>query len=317
MILSPRPSDAIGGTDCLPCLTGNNSIGGGSNDDLRDQDTQFPAFYDFFANPGVGSDLNEFSTSHKKSATALELNVHSFIERKGLNNTGFLTLTFPDHVNCVREASKRFNSLNTNFLRHIITGYIGVFERHKSGRIHFHLLTGHTSDIRTGLDFNAVANRDYRTANKALRSLWSQLRSNLHKYGFGRAELLPVKSNSKGLSKYISKYIAKAIESRQPQDKGFRLIRMSQDKKAAWKVATCQFSFVSPGSKKWRKSLKEWVKSKTNYLLEVAARKGYYVKSITEYNYSDVLSAVISPKWAFLNRDNIRAFDTQNLPLAA
>jgi len=44
-------------------------------------------------------------------------------------------------------------------------------------------------------------------------------------YRFGRTELLPVKTNSKGLARYVGKYIAKHIDSRLPEDKGYRPIR--------------------------------------------------------------------------------------------
>ncbi|MDK4685633.1 hypothetical protein QDY72_10800, partial [Kingella negevensis] len=67
-------------------------------------------------------------------------NIQSFINYFGMQNCGFLTLTFSDDVKCVYEASKRFNSFRTNFLTKVTLSYIGVYERHKSGRIHFHFV---------------------------------------------------------------------------------------------------------------------------------------------------------------------------------
>jgi hypothetical protein len=65
------------------------------------------------------------------------------------------------------------------------------------------------ADIRTGLDFAAVAMRDYRTAPAALKSEWAFWRETAPRYGFGRTELLPIKSTAEGFSKYVGKYIAK------------------------------------------------------------------------------------------------------------
>ena len=189
------------------------------------------------ANPN----FNEFSTSHKKSSSALEMNVHQFIETFGLNHVGFLTLTFSDDVQEVKEAQRRFHSLRTNFLKKHFEHYICVYERMKSGRIHFHLIVNTREDIRRGLNFKQIQARNYTSANKALRQLWQILRENMDKYGFGRSELLPVKTNSKGLARYVAKYISKHINSRLPEDKGYRLIRTTIDKKSLWKIANSIF----------------------------------------------------------------------------
>ena len=158
------------------------------------------------------------------------MNVHQFIETFGLNHVGFLTLTFADDVQEVKEAQRRFHSLRTNFLKKHFEHYICVYERMKSGRIHFHLIVNTREDIRRGLNFKQIQARNYTSANKALRQLWQILRENMDKYGFGRSELLPVKTNSKGLARYVAKYISKHINSRLPEDKGYRLIHCSTAK---------------------------------------------------------------------------------------
>ena len=287
----------------LPCLNSNNST-------CKVNPVDFPAFHRAC---NEVSSLNEYSTSFMKSATALEMNIHSFVNHFGVDYCGFLTLTFPDNVIDVREASRRFNSMNTHFLREISLGYIGVYERHKSGRIHFHLLVAFDSNIRGGLDFSAVAKRDYRTANKSLRSLWALMRRRLPDYGFGRAELLPVKTNAKGIARYVAKYIGKAVSNRVAADKGFRLVRSSMDKAQAWKVATSCFAFVSSGSRKWRYALRSWVAAKADYLKQVAYSRGIIVSSVNEHNYSDVLSRFVGSKWAFLNFDEIASFNYESM----
>lgn len=282
----------------LPCLYSNNCIetsNGGEN-------KQLPVGYE----NRKADTLNEFSTSYKKSTTALEINVKAFIEAFGLNKVGFLTLTFADDVTDPKEAQRRFHSLRTNFLKRHFPEYVCVYERTKKGRIHFHLIVNTRVDIRRGLNFREIAAGRYSSANSALRQLWALLRENVHKYGFGRTELLPVKTNSKGLARYVSKYISKHINSRLPEDKGYRLVRTSMDKKSMWKIANSNFAFVSNGSKDWRRKLKKWVEQVEDYLNRLAEWKHRKaLPSINQDNYNTVLASVLSPKWAFKNREII------------
>ncbi|MDS0276186.1 hypothetical protein NLX98_29775, partial (plasmid) [Klebsiella quasipneumoniae] len=197
----------------------------------------------------------ELSTNLKKSASALAWNVQYFVDTYGLSNVGFLTLTFRDHVTDPKEAQRRFNSLKTHILAKRYRAYIRVMEPMKSGRIHYHLLVALHSDIRTGFDFPAVYRQDYSSANKAIRSEWSFWRKTAPKYGFGRTELMPVRSNSEGIGRYVGKYISKGIESRTEQFKGVRLVEYSRKAK----IASTRFQFVSDGSYEWRRKLSIFV----------------------------------------------------------
>ncbi|WP_187001580.1 rolling circle replication-associated protein [Neisseria musculi] len=287
----------------LSCLNSNNCIGNHAAGMKGSKNKQLPKFHERFESEAAkeSAKLNVFSTSHKKSATALELNVHQFIQTFGLNHVGFLTLTFADDVQDVKEAGRRFHSLRTNFLSKHFKHCICVYGRTKKGRIHFHLIVNTREDIRRGLNFAAA--RGYQSANPALRRLWKRIRENVGRYGFGRAELLPVKTNSKGLSHYVAKYIAKHIDSRFPEDKGYRLIRTTIDKKSLWKIATSNFSFRSAGSARWRRKLQNRGVAVGPYLKRYAVEvRGLVIPDITEENYNIVLSETISPKWAFLNR---------------
>ncbi len=197
----------------------------------------------------------ELSANLKKSASALAWNVQYFVDTYGLSNVGFLTLTFRDHVTDPKEAQRRFNSLKTHILSSRYRAYIRVMEPMKSGRIHYHLLVALHSDIRTGFDFPAVYRQDYSSANKAIRSEWSFWRKTAPKYGFGRTELMPVRSNSEGIGRYVGKYISKGIESRTEQFKGVRLVEYSRKAK----IASTRFQFVSDGSYEWRRKLSIFV----------------------------------------------------------
>ena len=297
-------SDSRSAERAVPCLNSNNCIG--TENVSKNNGKTNPIGYEKFLPNELKAEFNEFSTSHKKSSAALEMNVRQFIETFGINNVGFLTLTFADDVQDVKEASRRFHSLRTNFLKKHFEHYICVYERMKSGRIHFHLIVNTREDIRRGLNFKQIQARNYTSANKSLRQLWQILRENMEKYGFGRSELMPVKTNSKGLAKYVSKYISKHINSRLPEDKGYRLIRTTIDKKSLWKIANSNFSFVSVGSRQWRENLQKWVIC-IEPLLQAHAELLYErkPKKITEDNYNEVFSALLGPKWAFKNRETI------------
>jgi hypothetical protein len=167
----------------------------------------------------------------------------------GLENLGFLTLTFRDHVTCAREAQRRLNSLLSGVLRKRYRDYICAMERMESGRIHFHLLIVLDHDIRTGANFQQFKEQVYRSASPALRQEWAFWRKTAPLYRFGRTELMPIKSTTEALSKYVGKYVAKHIGKRLLEDKGVRLIRMS----SGARVGTTRFAWNSPAAWVWRK----------------------------------------------------------------
>jgi hypothetical protein len=172
-------------------------------------------------------------------------------DKYGVERVGFLTLTFADHVLDPKEAQRRFNSLAGGVLNSRYVAWIRVFERQKSGRIHYHLLTVGAEDVRTGADFEAFERGDYRSANPALRREWAFWRGTAKAYGFGRTEFLPVKSTAEGIGKYVGKYIAKHIEARPESDKGVRLVSFSR---GAGK-ASSNFAWASPRAWLWRAKL--------------------------------------------------------------
>jgi hypothetical protein len=178
------------------------------------------------------------------------LNVSAAVAAWGLPKAGFLTLTFADHVLDPSEAQRRLNSLTTNVLRPRYGGTIRVFERQKSGRIHYHLLINVGADIRTGCDFDAFARQDYRTAPPALRSEWAFWRRTAKLYGFGRTELLPIISNSEAVGRYVGKYIAKHLGVREDRDRGVRLVSY-----VGPRVATAKFMWTGRRSADWRAGL--------------------------------------------------------------
>lgn len=253
--------EAGGGTP-LPCQNSHNSITGA---------TQPP----------------EFSPSARRTAYALQANVKGFVERHGIERVGFLTLTFADHVLVPKEAQRRQNSLSTNVLRKRYVEHLRVFERQKSGRIHYHLLVALHDDIRTGCDFEAFARGEYRSAPAALRAEWSFWRRTAKEYGFGRTELLPVRSSIEAIGRYVGKYIGKHLTARESRDHGVRLVTYS-----CAKVATTRFAWTSPGAQTWRRNLGAFV----TMMHECGAIK----RPTTE-----AMADRFGPRWAWYWRDSI------------
>lgn len=179
----------------------------------------------------------------------------------GVERLGFLTLTFADNVREWREAQRRFNSLLSHVLRKRYRCGVIVGERQKSGRVHFHLVVVLAEDIRSGADFAAFERREYRSANDALRAEWAFWRKTAPKYGFGRTELLPVKSNAEGIGRYVGKYVAKHVGQRVRGDKGARIVRFFGYGPGERK-ASCRMGWATRGGWLWRQKLGAFCQSR-------------------------------------------------------
>jgi len=204
---------------------------------------------------GTGDGVNRLTGMHKRTAQVIFLEVKDLARRFGLEKLGFLTLTFADHVLEIREAQRRFNSLNTHVLRGRYRRAVAVVERQKSGRVHFHLVVVLNADIRTGFDFGQAERGIYTSASPALRAEWAFWRNTAKKYGFGRTELLPVKSTVEGIARYVGKYLAKHVRQRSECDKGARVVRFL-GYKSGDRTASPRFSWNTENGWLWRHKLK-------------------------------------------------------------
>jgi len=211
----------------LPCLSSNNCT-------KQDNDK-----------------LNILTGAHKRTAFMVAFEIQCLVNEFGIERIGFFTLTFKDHVTDLREAQKRFRSLRAHVIVKRYQRAIGVWERHASGRIHFHLVVVLDKNILTGADFGAFKHKDYRSANSALRAEWAFWRQTCPKYRFGRHELMPVKSNAQGISRYVGKYISKHVTQRLPEDKGARVVRFI-GYKSGMRRACCRFSWNTDNGWLWR-----------------------------------------------------------------
>lgn len=235
--------------------------------------------------------------THKRVASALSWNVAHLCQKFGVSRVGFLTLTFADHVLDVREASRRFNSLASHVLRVRYGHYIRVLERQKSGRIHYHLLVVLPDDIRTGADFDAFADRDYKSANNHLRREWAFWRKTACFYGFGRTELMPIRSDAAALGQYVGKYIGKHIGQREERDKGARLVSYAGDAR----MATSKHMALQNGPTEWRAKCETFSRI-------VAGWKPY-----ARIRDTEDLALHLGPRWSFKFRDFILALPPADL----
>lgn len=228
----------------LPCLYSNNSI----ETSHLNLDQKKAACVE-----AVAATLTPY---HKRQAQTLFLNVERLITKvaKSIGHVGFLTLTFEDNVTDFREASRRFNSLKTNFLSKYseFGEWICTKEQQKRGAWHFHLLICLKEDIREGINFEELAKRNYSSASPYLRQIWSDLREAMPKYHFGRSELLPIRSNSEAMARYIGKYVSKHIGQRNDESKGVRLVTSSQ----GWVKNSIRFGWITDNAKQWRLKLR-------------------------------------------------------------
>lgn len=218
-------------------------------------------------------------------AFVLATEVSILAKKYGLENLGFLTFTFASPIKSIKEAQRRFNSLNTAVIKGRYKRAIACVERQQSGRLHFHLLAVMNAPIRQGVDFKAFAAGDYKSAGPALRAEWKFWRETCPKFGFGRHELMPIKSNEEAIGRYVGKYISKHIGHRESWDRGARLVRFLGFGPGERSIYT-GFSWITDGAWLWRHKLKAW-----------ATRKGFA--------NTDAIKAFYGPRWAWTFKKEI------------
>lgn len=266
-----------------------NSNGKSSGTGCRDGNraSAFPPEGHLYLNSNNSDEttLNESKLSpyHRKQKHIIELNAEKLIDTFGIDNTGFFTITFPKSISGDnKEISRRFN----NFNRRVLSKYFGDWgwQKERQGKTgtnggwHYHILIDCGGDIRTGMDWDSYRldaeirknayllgkkykdikhlvdplQRNYvKSASPLLRELWKIISpKNVKKYGLGRCEIMPIKTNTEAASKYLGKYVSKHLDGRHEEDKG---VRLSGYSKGFGKSST-KIAWVSPGGKLWREN---------------------------------------------------------------
>lgn len=237
--------------------------------------------------------LNILTGGHRRMAYVLDVELVALVEKYGLKNCGFMTLTVGDkNPPSIASVQKRFNSLRTNELCHRYEKGIWVVQRgDENNRVHMHGVVALEKDIWTAasgdgpVDFQAFKRRDYRTAGPYLRSEWRWLRSTLPSYGFGRTELLPIMTTAEGIAQYVGSYIGKHVGCRIAEDKGKRLIRF-MNYRVGDRKASSRLAWANERSWIWRQKLGAW-----------AMRFG--MASMDE------IKAEYGPRWAYTFQEDI------------
>ena len=200
---------------------------------------------------GLASLLSPY---HRRQAYALFDNVRRLLAlAPSLGCVGFLTLTTPDNCTDAGEFRERWRSFQTNFFSGCpeFGHWLAVYERQRRGAWHLHLLVIVAQDIRSGVVWDEIERGIYRSASPYLRALWALLRERCVAFGFGRHELLPVRSGADAMARYVGKYVGKHMGARKDEDKGKRLVSASR----GWPRSSAAFAWNTDGARAWRRNL--------------------------------------------------------------
>ncbi len=270
----------------LTCLFRNNS----------DEDSGKPS------ETPAKEQAERLSSTQRKTAHALYMNVAAFVMMHGLERCGFLTITFAEDLTW-EDAERRFNNYMRRVLGPLFRDRIKVLEFTKRGRPHFHVIVLCSGDIREGFNFNYHAQKALENwlqherpgsrsilqeggslnANALLRSLWVRIRSTARNYGIGICELAPIQSCAEAVGRYVGGYMKKSIGGRQPEHKGARMVSYSRGFARAFKGG---FSWVEGGGRQWRRNVESFALSHGCADL-------------------DELRGLFGPKWAYHHRETI------------
>lgn len=185
-----------------------------------------------------------------KTAVAARLNILGIVQRVGIEQVGLLTLTFSDPVTDAKIAQTRFKSLRTGVLMPRYGGYLRVFERQRSGRIHYHVLLPMKSDIRSGYKRPAAGSRA-RCGNPCLRLEWAFLRETLPRYGFGWCQLEPLIGTAEQAAAYLTKTLEGPECVRATRDSRVRVVEVSRSLRSA----NSRFFWLTDNGTQWRRKL--------------------------------------------------------------
>jgi hypothetical protein len=197
------------------------------------------------------------------------------VNKHGINHVGLLTLSFgvpgsgrgSQATQELRELAMdldfvqaRWHSFSSNIVRKRYQDWICIFEPHKDGVWHIHVVVATKADIRTGTDIETLSNyklpywlrRGKHLRNEALAAEWKFLRETACKYRFGRVELLPIKKTKEAFARYLGKYLTKAFNL-VPSGRKNRLVRYSR---GVGKHFSMRFSIYSLGNLLYRTRLK-------------------------------------------------------------
>ncbi|MDR5730690.1 MAG: hypothetical protein RB191_25040, partial [Terriglobia bacterium] len=107
-------------------------------------------------------------------------------------------------------------------------------------------------------------------------------------YGFGRTELMPIRSTEEGIGRYVGKYIGKHHATRKEEDRGVRLVEYSR----GGRMATTRFGWSTENAAHWRAKVRLFAQI-------MQARLGVRIEGMGD------LTPALGPRWAYHYRDFI------------
>ena len=194
--------------------------------------------------------LRKLSPNQKHIRHKMIMGIEWMVKKHGIERVGVLTLSFgvpgtgrgSQETRKLREQAKergfvqkRWHSFRTNVVAKRYENWVCVFEQHRDGVWHIHVVVATQEDVRTGTDIETLSNyklpywmrRGKHLRNEALAAEWKALRQVACKYRFGRVELLPVKKSAAAVAFYLGDYLVKTYE-RLSQGQRYRLVRFSR-----------------------------------------------------------------------------------------
>ena len=133
----------------------------------------------------------------------------------------------------------------------------------------------------------------------ALLNMWSELRERLPGYGFGRHELIPVRSTLEALAFYVGKYVSKSVPHRTKEMRGCRFVRYSQ----GWRVWKVSFGWATPRGWLWRR--------KTALLADALTIR---LRPVRGEHYKADFRQIFGRRWAYQLQDIIQAVEVGEYP---
>lgn len=269
---APAPARSAPGASPLPCLFKHNVP------ENREKQARLTANYRAKRHEKSVDGKRTFDkpllSRDRKAAETLFLNASELLGR-GVECCAFVTMTTGDNLSYWtpdgwEAARNRFKAWISHALGfEYVFGkcdWCRVIEPQRRGAIHWHLLIALGVDIRTGVDFDAFNRGDYRSAGCALRGFWSRLRESAERYGFGRCEIMPIKSEKwEAAARYVGKYISKGIRREVFEFECEQKARPLHSRRVGysaggWRVANLHFSWLDSGEP-YRRAVEWWALS--------------------------------------------------------
>ena len=244
------------------------------------------------------------------------------IEAKAKEHVAELTITMPHTANeDLRLARSRFASAWNEFNRRVLKErfsdifgeFVRVFEAHKDGVLHAHIIIECKRSLRRGSmahKWKPNGNVDGATVADWVRDIWRQFRAGeFSRYGIGeRHTLQPIRKGVKQFSRYIAKYIGKNVSQRPEHLKGLRSVAYSQGFLSGVRLMAYDYdkseriTYFSKTANAWKWRYRRF----TSFDVECASRRvrRLKIKAICCYFHLSFaeFKRRIGSRWGFLTR---------------